>query len=66
MTTTTVMTLSEYAPDAVLCTVRLYAGLVEETITLGYRPVKIDHHTVVILYRRHSDRPTSSAFRWAE
>src|ERR1700683_1642757 len=40
--TTTVITLSEYAPDAVLCTVRLYAALVLETITLGYRPVKID------------------------
>ena len=39
--TTTVITLSEYAPDAVLCTVRLYAALVEETITLGYRPMKI-------------------------
>ena len=40
--TTTVIALSEYAPDAVLCTVRLYAALVLETITLGYRPVKID------------------------
>src|SRR5215472_8240751 len=41
MITTTVMTLSEYPPDAVLCTVRLYVGLVEETITFGYRSAKI-------------------------
>ena len=42
MTTTTVIALSEYGADAVLCTVRLYAGLVLDTITLGYRPTKID------------------------
>jgi hypothetical protein len=40
MMTTTVITLSEYPPDAVLCTVRLYAGLVLETITLEYRSTK--------------------------
>src|SRR5215471_12948470 len=42
MMTTTVITLSEYPPDAVLSTVRLYAGLVEETITFGYRSAKIE------------------------
>src|SRR6266704_2617250 len=42
MMTTTVIALSEYAPDAVLYTVRLYAWLVLETITLGYRSTKID------------------------
>jgi hypothetical protein len=34
MTTTTVIAFSEYGADAVLCTVRLYAGLVLDTITL--------------------------------
>jgi hypothetical protein len=42
MMTTTVIALSEYGLDAVLFTVRLYAGLVLDTITLGYRPTKID------------------------
>src|SRR5579872_6104648 len=42
MTTTTVMALSEYGGDAVLCAVRLKAALVDETITFGYRSTKID------------------------
>src|SRR5215475_8491554 len=37
----TLITLSEYGPDALLRAVRLYAALVDETITLGYRPTKI-------------------------
>ena len=41
MMATTVITLSEYAAEAVLRAVRLYAALVVDTITLGYRPVKI-------------------------
>src|SRR5262245_9112634 len=40
--TTTVIALSEDAAEAVLCTVRLLAALVEETITLGYRSTKMD------------------------
>ena len=33
--------MSAYRPDAVLWTVRLNAGLVLDTMTLGYRSVKI-------------------------
>ena len=41
MIATTLITLSGYAGDAVLWAVRLLAALVLETITLGYRAVKI-------------------------
>src|SRR5215472_13823117 len=37
----TVMTLSVYGGDAELWTVRLYAGLVLDTMTLGYRSTKM-------------------------
>jgi hypothetical protein len=42
MITTTVIAFSEYGAEAVLCTVRLLAGLVLDTITLGYSPTKIE------------------------
>ena len=38
---TTLIILSGYAGDAVFAAVRLLAALVDETITLGYRPAKI-------------------------
>ena len=41
MIATTLIILSGYAGDAVLWAVRLLAALVDETITLGYRPTKI-------------------------
>src|SRR6185437_2093525 len=42
MTTTIVITFSEYEPDAELLIVRLYAGFVLDTITRGYSSVKMD------------------------
>ena len=63
--TTTVIALSEYAPEAVLCTVRLYAGLVEETITFGYRSTKIemmqDAMVTVVAVKAHMRASTEAA-----
>src|ERR1039457_1097624 len=59
MMTTTVITLSEYPPDAVLCTVRLYAALVLETITLGYRSTKIDRmHDAIVTVVAANTKPS--------
>jgi hypothetical protein len=41
--TTTVITLSEYPPEAVLCTVRLYAGLPVHTVSGDFRTVVSQH-----------------------
>ena len=45
-----------------LCTVRLYAGLVLDTITLGYRPTKIDAmHDAIVTVVAANAKPSRCA-----